>query len=188
MRFSLLPLSCAAAFIFTNCLAHGQQSSAAAAAIKGKKVCVADVANSSLMPIVTDSLKERLVEDLQKGKVNADDTSAVTLLANRLAISPRNKLAFEREKCDYMLLSEVAKSKGPPPGGNTGWSQPPASNGTGQSTAHLVIDFALFKRSHFSKPALENSVQVADSDDPNTAALAAIDSVAAQVAAGLASK
>jgi len=158
-------------------LALGQQSQGPAVPNKGKKVCVADVANSSMRPIFTDRLKERLVEDLQKAGVNAYNAYAATLLAKRLGISADNKLVMRREKCDFMLLSEVTK-----PDRSVQASANPTSGG---AEIQLAVVFALFRRRHEAAALLQGLVPAAPADDPTTAALAAVDEVATQVAASL---
>jgi hypothetical protein len=155
--------------------ALAQTDNAPAAQIKGKKVCVADVANSSLSPVFTDNLKERLVEDLQRANVNAVDAVAVTVLAQQLGMSPANKKGARRQKCDYMVLSEVAKAK-----------TASAGQASANPSGRLTINFALFKKGHWSAPLAASSVPfTAEGKDPNPAAMTTMDQVASQVAAAI---
>ena len=178
MRSRLSCLSALAlALLSTLALAQGDNPPAA---IKGKKVCVADVANSSLAPVFTDNLKERLLEDLQKANVNAFDATAVTVLANQLGMSPANKRGARRQKCDYMVLSEVAKAK-------AGGAQ--TAGATADAGGQLAVNFALFRKGHWSAPLTANSVPfAAEGKDPNPAAIAATDQVASQIAVALKKK
>ena len=102
------------------------------ATIKGPKVCVADVANSSGVPIPTDELKSHLVDGLRKAQVNAENTYAVTILASTMTISADNRTVMHRHKCGSMVLSEVAKAED----NHDASTQPPI----------LVFNFGLFKK------------------------------------------
>lgn len=183
MRSGFLWIACAVAFGVSSSLERAQQGGSPVMG-KGKKVCVAEVANSSTKPIATDGLQARLREDLRKAGVNAAETSTVTLLGKHIDLSGNNRLAFRREKCDFMLLTEVALPKAS--------SQPNAPNASGSPNARpsvpnpvsadrLSIDFALFQKGLLTTPVLENSVLMTEPADPGSAALAAIDDVAAQV-------
>lgn len=194
MRSRFLCITSAVALALSGSFAFGQTDNASPAPIKGKKVCVADVANSSLTPVFTDKLKERLVEDLQKTNINAYNAVAVTVLANQLGMSANNIRGAQRQKCDFMILSEVAKAKPgatPASAGGAGESQPPsaAANAAPATAGQLAVDFALFKKGQWSTPLATSSVPfTADSKDPNAAALAAMDQAASQVAASVKKK
>ncbi len=143
---------------------------------------MADVANSSLLPVLTDNLKQRMVEDLQKVNINGFNAGMVTVLASQLGVTANARAGAKRQKCDFVVLSEVAKAK----------AEAGSSSSTGQSSAgsasskQLEIDFALFKRSHWSQPMAANSVSfTAEGKDPNPAALTAMDQVASQIATAL---
>lgn len=146
--------------------------------IKGPRVCVADVANSSMQPIFTDRLKARLVEDLQKEKVNVYNAYAATVLANQLGISADNKAVMRREKCDYMLLSEVVRPKAQTPGQA---EDAKADIGTKPSGDQLAIHFGLFKKGKLLRPALAKTVTLTPAADPTAAALTGMDEVAKQI-------
>lgn len=134
--------------------------------LTGKRVCVADVANSSLKSVITDNLKERMVEDLQKEKINAYNAYLVTMLADRIGLTPENKKAAKRQRCDFVLLSEVANP-----------------TLTDISANHMKIDFALFKKGDWSKPVTSSSIPTAEADanNPTPVALDAVDKVIAQL-------
>jgi len=144
------------------------QSDSSSAPVKGKKLCVADVANSSMKPIFTDKVKARIVEGLQKQQLNAVDEGAITLLANELGMSREDKRAFSLDKCDYMLLSEVAK--------------PPAAAGAAGEANQIAVNFALFAKGKFTEALLRDSSVAPVTDDPMNAALTAADGVAPKVA------
>ncbi len=133
-------------------------------AIKGKKVCLADVANSSLKPVATDDLKERFFNNLRKEDINVYSAYLVTMLADRIGMSPENKIAAKRQKCDYVLLSEIAKP-----------------NLTDQSPDHMKLDFALYKKGDWAKPLQSGSVPTAEAKDPTAVSLEAVDKVSAQI-------
>jgi hypothetical protein len=153
-------------FLAIACVAQQPAGSKEPAPIPGKKVCVADVANSSLVPIATDQLKARLVEDLQKAQVNANDTSAVTILASEMTVSADNRLVMHRQKCDFMVLSEVAKAK-------------PSGSAADQAMPSLVLDFGLFKKD--GTAATKGSIAAESAANSTEAILAAIDKASAQI-------
>lgn len=163
-------------FIGICAVAPAQQSAAPAAPLQGKKVCVADIANSSMQPMFTDRVKQALVEALQNQNANVENAYTVTMLANRLALSGNNKIVFRREKCDFMLLSEVARAAAA------------ATVKTGEPPVPLSFDFALFKKGRSSPPVRECSVPVAAGGDPTNAASAAAEKIASEVMMALKSK
>lgn len=132
--------------------------------LTGKRVCVADVANSSLKSVITDNLKERMVDDLQKEKINAYNAYLVTMLADRIGMSPENKIAAKRQKCDFVLLSEVANP-----------------TVTDVNADHLKVDFAVFKKGDWAKPAQSGSIATAQATDPTAVSLEAVDKLIAQL-------
>ena len=165
------------AFAMLGCVATAQQVPAAGSAQKADKICVADVANSSMTPIFTDQVKERLVKNLQEANLNAVSSYTSTMIAIRLGLSGKNDDVMRIKKCDYMLLSEVAKAQSGTPEESNQVSDGASSGAQGKP---LAIQFALFKKKG-SKPLLESSVPTAQAETPTAAAQAAMDTVAAQV-------
>lgn len=163
-------------FLAVSCWLVSAQKTAVPA--KSQKVCVADVANSSMEPIFTDRVKQALVDALQNQKANAENTYTVTMLANHLALSANNRTVFRREKCDFMLLSEVTKSGGKAP--NADHPGPPVSG-------PLSFDFALFKKGS-STPLRKDSIPIVPGDDATGAALAAGEKIASEAILALKSK
>ena len=161
-------------------LTPAQQAAAPAVPVKGKKVCVADIANSSMQPMFTDRVKQALVEALRNQNANVENAYTVTMLANRLALSGNNKIVFRREKCDFMLLSEVAKAAAT---SNTKTDDPSLS-----APVPLSFEFALFKKGRSSSSVREGSIPVAASGDPTTAASAVVEKIASEVVTVLKSK
>jgi len=159
-------------------LTPAQQAAAPAVPVKGKKVCVADIANSSMQPMFTDRVKQALVEALRNQNANVENAYTVTMLANRLALSGNNKIVFRREKCDFMLLSEVAKAAATTTTDDPGLSAP----------VPLSFEFALFKKGRSSSSVREGSIPVAASGDPTTAASAVVEKIASEVVTVLKSK
>jgi hypothetical protein len=156
-----LILGISISFLAISCVAQPSGNSESAP-IKGKKVCVADVANSSLVPIATDALKSRFVDNLRKSQVNADNTYAVTILASQMTLTSDNRTVMHRQKCAFMLLSEVTKAK---------------SASTDQSTPALALDFGLFKK---DGTAVTKGSLPADSAT-NDALLATVDKASTQI-------
>jgi hypothetical protein len=152
-----------------------QQSSALSetAPMHGKKVCVADVANSSMVPMPTDQLKARLVENLRKANVNAENSYAVTILANQLSLSAANRLVMHHSKCPYMALTEIVKVKS---ADTSGPDKPPV----------LAVDFGLFKKD--GAAVVHGSEPVAPNDDAVQAVLSAVDKASSQVGAAVPKK
>jgi len=169
LLFNLPKMIWALALISCTHVASSQKTATLPPPVTGPKVCVADLANSSMQPVFTDRLKEDLVKRLQAGNVNAYSAYSATVLATQLEISIANKTVMRREKCDYMLLSEVVKAEAPEEG-------------------RLAVDFALFKKQQLPKAVLQNKVLGAATDDPTAAAMAAIDDVAARILRYLATK
>lgn len=149
------------------------------APLRGKKVCVADIANSSMQPIFTDRVKQALVDALQHRNANAENTYTATMLATHLALSANNKIVFRREKCDFMLLSEVARARALSTLG--AGANPPAP-------MPLSFDFALFKKGKPSASVHEDSIPIAAGDDPTSAVLSLAEKVASEITVDLKSK
>jgi hypothetical protein len=182
LRFCAFLLLPAAALALFGSYSLAQTDNSAAPATKGKRVCVADVANSSLAPVFTDKLKERLLQDLQKAAVNAYDATAVTVLASQLGLTPANKVGARRQKCDFMVLSEAAKA-------TSASAARPGEQQTSNPPGQLAIHFALFKKRQWSKALTIGSIPfLTEGKDPNPAALAAIDQAASQIASALQKK
>lgn len=155
---------------------------------KGKKVCVADIANSSMQPMFTDRVKQALVDALQNQNVNAENTYTVTMLATHLALSGNNKIVFRREKCDFMLLSEVAKAQVATVTGSGANPATPMNPGDQRGASPLSFDFALFKKGRPSASVREDSIPIAASNDPTSAASGVVEKIASEVMAALKSK
>lgn len=136
--------------IFSLTLCLSTLSSAAAP----PKICVADLANSSMQPVFTEQLKQTIVDALQEGPANVQSAFTATMLADHLALSANNKTVFKREKCDFMLLAEVQKQ-------NSAADQKP----TAEPAKNLALTFALFKGSKSSTPALQKQVAMSDAQD-----------------------
>jgi hypothetical protein len=164
----------------TCSLAPAQQATAPAMPLKGKKVCVADIANSSMQPIFADRVKQALVEALQSKQANVDNTYTVTMLATHLALSGNNRIVFRREKCDFMLLTEVARVGVAPTS--------PINTDHPRPSALLSVNFAVFRKGRLSIPLRTDSIPVAASDDPTSAASAAMENIAAEIIVALKSK
>lgn len=118
------------------------------------KVCVADLANSSMQPVFTDQLKQTIVDALQEGPANVQSAFTATMLADHLALSVNNKTVFKREKCDFMLLAEVQK--------NTSTAD---QNAAAEPAKDLTITFALFKGHKSPAPALQKQVAMSSAQD-----------------------
>jgi hypothetical protein len=182
LRFCAFLLLPAAALAVLGNYSLAQTDNSAAPAIKGKRVCVADVANSSLTPVFTDKLKERLLEDLQKADVNAYDATAVTVLASQLGMSPANKVGARRQKCDFVVLSEAAKA-------SSASAARPGEQQTSSAPGQLAINFALFKKRQWSRALTTGSIPfLTEGKDPNPAALGAMDQAASQLVSALKKK
>lgn len=142
--------------------------------ILGKKLCVADIANSSTKPVFTDELKEKTVGELQKLKVNAENSYSATMLGDHLDMSGRNLKVMERAHCDYMLLGEVALGK---------WSnRRDAKEGEAKPASEQVVwDYALFKKGS-QKAIVEGTVVAAEGKPLTESFVAAASEVAGKVA------
>jgi hypothetical protein len=77
----LMPSVCLAAMVLSASCIAAQQGTSPNFLAKGKKVCVAEVANSSLKPVNANSVKDRLLQELQKEHVNVFDAPSHTMLA-----------------------------------------------------------------------------------------------------------
>jgi hypothetical protein len=170
-------LCCVLAGTVSGGLAWSQNS--AGSTPKGEKVCVAEVANSSMRPIFTGRVKQRLVEDLQKGNINAYDAYAVTALAKELGVSGGNKIVMRREKCNYLLLSEVARPMEEK--GSQAADAKPESSIKRPLLDRVSINFTLFKKGQLTAPVLASTVTTAPANDLTEAALLAMDNIASQL-------
>jgi len=118
------------------------------------KICVADLANSSMQPVFTDRIKQALVDALQEGPANVQSAFTATMLADHLALSANNRAVFKREKCDFMLLAEVQKTN------------PPADQkATAEAAKDIAINFALFKGHKSPAPVLQKQVAISNAQD-----------------------
>ena len=118
------------------------------------KICVADLANSSMQPVFTDRIKQAIVDALQEGPTNVQSAFTATMLADHLALSANNKTVFKREKCQFMLLAEVQKT-----------NSQAAQNAAAEPTKDLTITFALFKGHKSPAPVLQKQLPMSEAQD-----------------------
>ena len=124
------------------------------AAAAPPKICVADLANSSMQPVFTDRIKQAIVDALQEGPANVQSAFTATILADHIGLSANNKSVFKREKCDFMLLAEVQKA-----------DLQSGQNSATPGLANIAVAFALFKGHKSAAPALQKEVAIADAQD-----------------------
>jgi hypothetical protein len=153
---------------------------------KSKEVCVAGVANSSGGPVFVEQVKERLVQELRNRRVNAVSVSTMTVLANSLELSFMNRKAFRANKCDYMLLTEIAALRADSAVPQSAPKTQPADSASAKQN-HAAVDFALFRKQH-SAAVLSGSLSAEEASSLTAAASAAAGPLADQVFAAVSKK
>ena len=131
------------------------------------KLCVADIANSSMTGIKVYDLKDRWLEELKKQNLNAEWASTATVVAKSLALSGNNRDSIKLRKCDYLLLAEV--------------DNPNLKPGQGKDAKlDLVFNYALFKAKSETL-VKEGTVPVPSPEKATDAVIAVVPEAAAQV-------
>jgi hypothetical protein len=142
------------------------------------KLCVADIANSSLRPIDTNAVKAKLVEQLQYQNLNATDAATHTMLGTHLDLSGKNLLAYQREKCDFILLTRVGLPESVIKNAAAAGQNP----STIAQPTPLLVEFALFQKG-IPKAVLESSLttEAADKTKASDTLMAVMKDEATQV-------
>jgi len=148
-----------AVLLFGCSLSASGQAPAATPTHQVPKLCVADIANSSLRPIDTNAVKTKLVEELKNQNLNATDAATHTMLGTQLDLSGKNLLAYKRENCDFILLTRVGLPESVIKSAAAAGQSPSAI----AQPVPLLVEFALFQKGT-AKAVLESSVTTEAAD------------------------
>jgi len=163
-------LAVAAGLAFVGALTVTLQAQKSPAKTPANKLCVADVANSSMIPIHVHDVKDHWIDELKKQQLSAESASTATAVAKSLDISGNNRDSIKLRKCDYLVLSEVDNPNLKP----------------GESpkvTPALVFNYALFKTNIKPEKLLkEGSVPVPDPEKRTESVIGVLGDAAKNVA------
>jgi hypothetical protein len=115
------------------------------------------VANSSGIPVLVDRVKEGLIVELKNNNIDAISAPTVTMLAKQLDLSSPNRGAFRALKCDYMMLTEIARAENNP-----------------------VVEFALFQKGRNSA-VLRDSLPASSEQESTDSVLAVLPAISVRI-------
>jgi hypothetical protein len=158
---------------------------------KPPRVCVAIVDNASAVSAYVERLTERLVKNLQRGKVEAVAMESSTTKERTLRPTRQNIDEAEDKQCNYTLLTQIAEIRAHPAAPQTtkrdGAIVPsldasdPLSGSSGPVYREdMEIAFALFRASKYD-PVLDTDVLEPASANVSDTFLAGMDRIANRV-------
>jgi len=155
---------------------------------KGKRVCVAIVANSTTKPMFVERLTDRLVKSLRESRIDAVGLHSRTTTNPRLDPTQDNRKEFRDQDCDYLLLTQVAQPIDHPfePAITIGGRTPSvdASDSRPVLRDQLLVEFALYRQGRW-KPVLNENLGAEESSSVTETAYPAMDRVASRVSRGV---
>lgn len=155
------------------------------------RVCVAMVSNASAVSAPLESLTERLVTNLKRGKTPAIAMDSSTTMSRRLQPGRQNIEEADDKQCGYILLTQIVENRAHPaaaptlhPGGPIVPSVD-ASDTMGGSSGpvyreEMQISFALFRTSH-SDPVVDTAILERASANVSNTFMGAMDRIANRV-------
>jgi hypothetical protein len=158
---------------------------------KPPRVCVAIVDNASAVSAYVERLTERLVKNLQRGKVEAVAMESSTTKERTLRPTRQNTDEAEDKQCNYTLLTQIVEIRADPAAQQTtkrdGATVPsldaadPLSGSSGPVYLEdMEIAFALFRASKYD-PILDTFVLEPASASVSETFLAGMDRIANRV-------